>query len=479
MKEENLKKSRNAKPSSKITEATALSLIGKDLPHSKDAEEGLLASMMLDASTDVITTCITAKIREEYFYIAAHRKIFSTIIELFTAKIPIDEIVLLEKLKSKGQLEEIGGITELNRIAGRIETYAHYQHWLQIVKEKYFLRLLITTCHDTIDSVGDNTDDLDEFLENVESKFMAISKDRVSDTARHAAGVVDEAVQDVQKLIQMKGSYDGVPTGFTLLDDMLRGLHGNEMIVIAGRPGTGKTSIALNIAEAAIFNKQKPVPTLIFSLEMTSKSLMMRMLCSRASIDQQKLRKGVIESREQLAISTTGVELKKAPLYIDEVSDMNILELRAKARRMHKQHDIGLIVIDYLQLLKGTGGKPSREQEVAEISRGIKGMAKELNVPVIVLAQLNRSMETGDVVRDPRASDLRESGSIEQDADVILLLSWQNASKSDPEIAADTANKLVKLVIAKQRNGPTGDITLLFNRNLTKYQNYSKHDDKF
>ena len=459
----------------------AEALLGSELPHNSDAEQGLLASMMLDKSGEVLNVCVASKVSEKYFYIAAHRKIFAAILDLFNRQKPVDEILVADTLEAMGELENAGGIQKISEIAGRIETYAHFRHWLEIVREKYFLRALILACYDTIEKANSNTDTLDMFLENVEGKIFGISQDRISDSARMVGDKVDSAMALVNRLIQSRGEVLGVPTGFTDLDEMTRGLHENEMIVIAGRPGTGKTSIALNIAENAIFNKKKPIPVLVFSLEMSTDQLLMRMLCSRGNIDMFKLRKGRIPSEQIQDIKRAGMELRNAPLWIDDLSDINILEMRAKARRLKQQHDIGLIIVDYLQLLKPIDSRVPREQSIAEISRGMKAMTTELKVPVIVLAQLNRETEKEN--REPRASDLRESGAIEQDADVILLLNWltkKESASADPEGAsAISNNKLVKLIIAKQRSGPTGNITLMFNRDLTKYSNYQKHDDVF
>ena len=270
----------------------------------------------------------------------------------------------------------------------------------------------------------------------------------------------------------------GIPTGFHDLDNLTRGLHAKEMIVIAGRPGTGKTSIALNMVESAIFGKRRS-PTLIFSLEMGADQLYVRLISSMARVDQQAMRSGRIQKSVMGDIMNAAKELKAAPLWIDDTMDMNILEMRAKARRLAQQlsrdgQKLGLIVLDYIQLLKPIDSRIPREQQVAEMSRGLKAMSKELDVPVIVLAQLNRDSEKDK--RDPRASDLRESGSIEQDADVIFLLSWQKISEKQKDEQPDGNARLVRLEVAKQRNGPTGYVNLIFNRNYTRYENYLNRD---
>ena len=320
---------------------------------------------------------------------------------------------------------------------------------------------------------------MNDIIRNIEAAQLKENAPefRVGDTVKKADAPdqVDAAVERIRALIKNKGEMIGVPTGFTRLDELMGGLHPNEMIVIAGRPGTGKTSIALNIAEKALFGKE-PVPTLIFSLEMLAEQLHQRIIASRARIDQHALGRGMIKKEALADISATAKELKSAPLWIDDTAGISILEMRAKARRLNQQlgGNLGLVIVDYLQLLRGSDPNLPREQEVAEISRGMKAMSKELRAPVIVLAQLNRESEKE--TRPPRASDLRESGSIEQDADAILLLSRQRKSATDDD-ATSNSQWLIRAELAKQRNGPTGVVTLLFNRNYTRYENYSLRDD--
>ncbi len=450
------------------------------LPHNLDAEEGVLASIMLDGTNEVINSCLAQKIREDYFFDARHRIIYAAMVELFTQGKVIDEIVLAEHLSSTQQLNKIGGVATISNIAGRIETYAHYKQWVEILREKYFLRTLICTCRETISDAYTSSEDVPTFIDKVEKKILGISQDRVSDSVKKASEQVDDAVKLINQLIMSKGEMMGVPTGFKDLDNLMRGLHSNEMIVIAGRPGTGKTSIALNIAESALFGA-KPIPTLIFSLEMLGEQLYQRMIASRARIDQKDLSNGFITKERIADIHATAKELKNAPVWIDDTSNINILEMRAKARRLDQQlrnnkelgGKLGLIIVDYLQLLSGLDSSAPREQQVAEISRGMKAMAKELKVPVIVLAQLNRDSEKE--TRNPRPSDLRESGAIEQDADAIILLNRQRKSADDDIIS--NSQWLIRVELAKQRNGPTGVVTLLFNRSYTRYENYTQRED--
>jgi len=460
--------SQKTRRATKSVQATQDSLLTREMPHSKDAEEGLIASMILDAEgSNVVNACIAAKLQPDYFFFPRHQKIFKAILDLNKAGSPCEEIALSEKLLQMGELENIGGIAEISRIAGRIETYAHFNLWLDIVREKFFMRSLIQACGKAMEGAYDNVGDFNEYLDAVEQGILRISQDRISDTAKSINAAIDEGMTNIQKMVQGKGALTGVATGFTDLDNITRGLHKKEMIVIAARPGMGKTSIALNMAESAIFLPE-PVKVLVFSLEMGANQLATRMICSRARIDQSKLRAGFLENAKKQDLVTAAGELKRGLLWIDDSSDMNILEMRAKARRLKQQHGIGLVIVDYLQLVKGTDSRVPREQQVAEISRGMKAMAKELDLPVIVLAQLNRETEKEN--RDPRPSDLRESGSIEQDADIILLLSWKKKSDKDEQL--QNKENLVKLIIAKNRNGPTDIVSLIFNKNYTRYENY-------
>ena len=448
--------------------------LGRQLPHNLDAEEGVIAAILIDGANEVITQCVSLKVRAEYFFKPQHRIIYEALLALYSEGANIDEIVLAEYLKKRNALEQVGGVVAINNIAGRIETYTHYRQWIEILREKYFMREIIRACSETIENAYANRGGIDTFIEGVEEKILGISQDRVGDSVKKASEQVEGAVALINKLIASKGELMGVPTGFTGLDNMMRGLHANEMIVIAGRPGTGKTSIALNIVESAIF-KEDPAPALVFSLEMLADQLYMRMIASRARVDQYKLGMGRLDKGKMEDIQTTAREIANAPLWIDDSESLTILEMRARARRLNqdlvrKGKHLGLIVVDYLQLLKPTDASTPREQAVGEISRGMKAMAKELKVPVIVLAQLNRDSEKDQ--RTPRASDLRESGSIEQDADVIILLSRQKTTDE----AAERDCWPIRVDVVKQRNGPTGPSTLLFNRSYTRYENYEKDE---
>ena len=445
-----------------------------DAPRNADAEAGVLASILLDESNEFLNICVAEKVSEDYFFELPNKMIFAAMLSLQKESKPVDAITLVERMKSLGFFDRVDIDYIPEKILSRIESAANFRQWLAILRDKFYLRKISQACVKTLDMVRLNKGAVSELLNDVESTFLGINNDAAGDKMMPASAQIESALVKINELIASKGSINGVPTGFVALDTKLRGMHSNEMIVIAGRPGTGKTSIALNIVESAIF-KEDPAPALVFSLEMLADQLYMRMIASRARVDQYKLGMGRLDKGKMEDIQTTAREIANAPLWIDDSESLTILEMRARARRLNqdlvrKGKHLGLIVVDYLQLLKPTDASTPREQAVGEISRGMKAMAKELKVPVIVLAQLNRDSEKDQ--RTPRASDLRESGSIEQDADVIILLSRQKTTDE----AAERDCWPIRVDVVKQRNGPTGASTLLFNRSYTRYENYEKDE---
>ncbi|MGB1127566.1 MAG: replicative DNA helicase [Opitutales bacterium] len=446
-------------------------------PHNIEAEEGLLAACLIDGGLEVITLCIESHIQPECFFKESHALIYQALLELYELGDPIDEIVLFDHLQKKGHHEEIGGLPAIYHIQGRIETPAHAKYYANIVHEKYLLRRLIRTSREATEACYHQQEDITVFIDKIESEIHKISSGRVTKTATPIKESLDEAVADIHALLNGKDEADGVMSGFRDLDGMTYGFHPGQMIVLAARPSVGKTSLAMNFAEHAILpdGGREPSGVLVFSLEMTSSQLAMRLICSRARVDMKRIRDRVISKQDSADIANAVKELKSTPLWIDDVADSTILDLRAKARRIDAKHRLGLIVIDYLQLIRGTDSRAPREQQIADISRGVKGLAKELNVPVVVLSQLNRESEKDN--RDPRLSDLRESGSIEQDADVVFLLSRPKKRDEDESVGegglpGDVEH--IKLIIAKQRNGPVGDIDLTFVRRYTRYENFAR-----
>jgi replicative DNA helicase len=430
---------------------------------------------MLEGGQDSLTKCIDIKISSNSFYIPSHAEIFKVCLSLYEAGSPINELTVAEQLKTCGKLDCIGGYPYLNEVNNRIETPAHLTFYAKKVKELELVRRLVGFFLTGLESAYGGIVDIDQFLENVEHKVLEIGEDRVAETAAPIEVSMSKAVNTVQRLLAAKGSISGVSTGFNDLDTLTFGLHRAEMIVLAARPSMGKTALALNIAEAAVLGTQKkdfcPIPTLFFSLEMSAEQLAMRILCGRARINMSKLREGFLRKEHYQTLASTASEIKKAPLWIDESTNITILEMRAKARRIKAQCDLGFIVIDYLQLIAGTDPKAPREQQISEISRGLKAMAKELNVPVLVLSQLNRESEKER--RQPRLSDLRESGAIEQDADLVLLLSKKIKEDTNVQENLNDTCVLRELIIAKQRNGPVGIIPLVFLKHFTRFENYT------
>ncbi len=452
-------------------------LIGRTMPHNVEAEQGLLAACILD-SGEVLPLCLERNIRPEAFYVATHQIIYESIISLYEKKTVVDEILLAEDLSNRNELDTVGGMSGINQIMDRIETTAHASYFLDIVRTKYLLRRLIRSSTHTVERCFEEQENLAEFLQDVETEIFEIGMDKSEDASREISQTIDAAVAMVHSFLEGKGSMRGVSTGLKDLDGLTLGLQKNNMIVLAARPSMGKTSLAMNIAESVALPKEgEGSPTIIFSLEMGHQDLGMRLLCARARVSMSRLQDGFCSAEEKQLLASSAIELKKAPIVIDDSSNITIMELRAKARRIASRiqnkhgRPVGLIVVDYLQLLAGTNPSVGREQQISEISRGIKGLAKELEVPVLVLSQLNRDMEKEK--RKPRLSDLRESGSIEQDADVVLLLS--KPKDSDDEF--QTIQNVADLIVAKQRNGPVGELTLTFRKEYTRFENYSPQTD--
>ncbi len=449
----------------------------------------MLLSLVYSATINIPDDYSTIQqgINAESFYKPSHRLIFGALLELLKENKEMDEIVLADKLRSLGHYEEVGGLEELNRLTSRIETTVHAQYWIEIVCEKCLRRRLINTCVGVVEECYQAPGQTSEFLERVEQDIFNLRNDEGSNIAQHVKTPIEAASQLIQKQINKDDTAGGVKTGFLELDSMTQGFLPGQMIVLAARPSVGKTSLAMNFAENAVCQPglKKPVPTLVFSLEMTSEQLAYRLLCSRARVDMSSLRDGFSSKEGQGRLGDAAKEFKDSPMWIDDASSISIYEIKAKARRLNssllnKNRDpLGLIVIDYLQLIQSADRNAPREQQIAEISRAIKGLSKDLQLPVLVLSQLNRDMEKEK--RDPRLSDLRESGSIEQDADVVLLLNKQRmvddaeGEDEDGQVAQGSLGSVdkIKLIVAKQRNGPVGAIQLSFLRHFTRFENFS------
>lgn len=437
--------------------------LGRIPPQSLEAEQSVLGCMLLDK--EVIPN-ITEVLKSEDFYRDDHKEIYEAVMDLFEEAEPIDLITISDKLRQRGTLDNIGGLEYLTNIATSVPTTANAKHYAKIVEEKSILRKLIKTTSDILNLGYDASEDVSVILDKAEKSIFDILQKRNTQGFSHIKDVLVETFNKLEELYNNKGYITGVPTGFTDLDYRTSGLQNSDLILVAARPAMGKTSFALNIAQyAAIHSK---VPVAVFSLEMSKEQLVNRMLCSEVMIDSQKMRIGKLEDSDWQKMAMALGPLSEAPIYIDDTPGVSVMELRAKCRRLKLEKNLGLIVIDYLQLMQGRGRNENRQQEVSEISRSLKILAKEINVPVITLSQLSRAPEARTDHR-PMLSDLRESGAIEQDADMVMFLYRDDYYNPETE-----KQNVAEVIIAKNRNGSTGTVELRWFGEYTKFANLKK-----
>jgi replicative DNA helicase len=391
-------------------------------------------------------------------------------VTLFEKNEPQDIITVTNILKDRNLLDGIGGPAYLANLTDIVPVAANIVYYAKIIRNKSVLRRLIQTCTEIASRCFDEQDDIDSLVDDAEQTIFEISRSKSSQHFQSLGTIIPETFKKVEKLAERKELITGVPTGYDDLDKITSGLQPSDLIILAGRPSMGKTALALNIAQnAAIFNK---VPVAVFSLEMSKEQLGMRMLCSVSRVDSQDIRSGYIKDSDWPKLARATGILSEAPIYIDDSPALGVLEMRAKSRRLKSEHNIGLVVVDYLQLMRGRSNAERREQEISEISRSLKAMAKELDLPVVALSQLNRSLESRPNKR-PQLSDLRESGAIEQDADLICFLyrdEIYNKSEDNPR------RGIAEVIVGKQRNGPTGTVDLTFIDKFTTFENYTHHD---
>jgi len=444
------------------------------LPNSVDAEMAVLGAMLLSPAE--AGSQARERLDETNFYYAAHQVIFREVAGLQDALAAVDAVTLSQRLQDKGLLEEIGGAAFLADLVTRVPTTANVDHYIDIVWEKHLLRKLINAAHDIISKSFDEQDDVKNWIDEVEQQIFSINSEKTATGAKPTKLLVREAMTSIEKMFENRGAISGLSTGFRDLDKQISGMHPGTMFVIAARPSMGKTALAMNIAESVAIDQGRPVG--VFSLEMSSEELVKRMLCSRGAVNLRALHDGFPKEKDHAALTTAASELVKAPMYIDDTPSLAVNQLRARARRLHSQYGIELLVIDYMQLMRAPSRRAdqSRQVEVADISSGVKALAKELKIPVIVLSQLNRQPEARDDGK-PRLSDLRESGSIEQDADIVGLLVRPEVYEDDIEAREQLKGKAT-LYIAKQRNGPTGDVPLTFRNEFTRFEDASRVSDE-
>jgi replicative DNA helicase len=435
-------------------------------PQSIEAEMAVLGSMLIDENA---TSVVFEILQEDHFYKDAHRKIFRAILDLYNANQPIDILTLQETLKKKGLLDDIGGASYIVSLANSIPTSANVEYHAKIVKEKSILRNLIDAATKIVAESYEASQDADSLLDRSEKLIFDIASTRIKSGFKPIKEVIGDSMKMIESLYQRKIHITGIATGFDDLDEMTAGFQPADFIVIAGRPSMGKSSFACNIAEYVGVHERKPVA--VFSLEMSRQQLVQRFLCSHARVDIQKVRSGFLSESSWAQLTSAAGKLYEAPIFIDDTPGISTLELRAKSRRLLLQHDIKLIIVDYLQLMRTAYKPENRQQEISEISKSLKALAKELNVPVIAVSQLSRAPERRESFR-PRLSDLRESGAIEQDADVVMLLFREEFYHPNEDNLGVT-----ELIIAKQRNGPVGTIKFTFLKEFMRFEGYSKRTE--
>ncbi len=434
-------------------------------PQNLEAEQCVLGSILLQQGALVK---ILELVTPADFYRDAHKIIFSAMVALFEKNEPQDIITVTNILKDKNQLEEIGGPAYLSNLTDIVPVAANIIYYAQIIRSKSILRRLILTCTEIASRCYEEQSEIDSLVDDAEQTIFEISRSKSSQDFQALNKIIPDTFKKIERLAEKKELITGVPSGYDDLDRITAGLQSSDLIILAGRPSMGKTALAMNIVQnAAIFHK---IPVAVFSLEMSKEQLGMRMLCSVSRVDSQDLRTGFIRDPDWPKLARATGILSDAPIFIDDTPAISVLEMRAKSRRLKAEHDIGLVVVDYLQLMRGRSSAERREQEISEISRSLKAMAKELDLPVIALSQLNRSLESRPNKR-PQLSDLRESGAIEQDADVICFLyrdEIYNKSEDNPK------RGIAEIIIGKQRNGPTGTVELTFIDKYTTFENYSR-----
>lgn len=450
----------------------SVSTVDRLPPNSPECEQSILGCILMDAR-QVIPLCIEKfKAGPSVFYDQRHSVIYQTMIELWDEGDPVDTVTVYERLKCWGKAEQVGGLAYISPLADVAVSAANAPSHIQILTEKHTLRQMIRVCTESVGRMYDADGHVDELMESVEANVLSVAEGRIDTSTPDVRTLVNQAVREIEQLHERQGMISGVSTGFLDLDRMIDGMHGGDMIVLAARPSIGKTSLLLNIMDNVVVEQRLPAG--IISMEMTGRQLVLRMLCSRAHVNSRNIRDGFMTERDYPKIVNAQGAIGGSPLFIDDAAGLSILQIRARARRWVQQHDIKVLGVDYLQLANAGGRVDNRQQEVAIISTGIKTLAKELNIPVLILCQLNRDIER-EKARAPRLSDLRESGSIEQDADVVIMLHKLRREGDQPE--ADAECVPINALIAKNRNGPVGEVSLTFLKGYTRFESAARVSD--
>lgn len=443
-------------------------------PQNIEAEQAVLGAMLIDKEAIAKATEVLSA---DDFYREAHRVIFSAMLELYNKNEAVDMVTVTEILKRDNKLEDIGGIAYITSLANVVLTAANVKYHAEIVAEKSVLRQLVRVSTEIAAMGYEANDDVGTLLDTAESRILEISNRKKKADFTPINDILMDSVQSIESLLQNKGGLTGIPAGFADLDKLTSGLHPSDFIILAARPSMGKTALALNIVQNVALRAHKaiggePRSVAFFSLEMSKEQLVNRMLCAEAGIDSQRLRVGEMHDEDWTHLWDACDTMSRAKIYIDDTAGITAMDMRSRARRLKAEHGLDLIVVDYLQLMQGSGKRNNsgdRQQEVSEISRSLKALARELDVPVLALSQLSRSVESRQVKR-PMLSDLRESGSLEQDADIVAFLYREDYY--NPE----TENKHTELIIAKHRNGPVDTVNLFFQKQFTKFVGFTKRE---
>ena len=439
----------------------------KTLPHSTEAERAVLGAILLD--NDIFDQA-TEMLKSDDFYVEGHRTIYSTMIALATGSKAIDSLTLREELQRGDSLEAVGGVVYIASLLDGVPRVTNVEHYANIIREKSLLRRLVHSANEILIRSFSDEEDPGHLLEAAEKAIFEIGQEKIRGGFVELPEILAATYKHIEAIHERKELVTGLPTGFTELDHLLSGLQPSDLIIIAARPGLGKTSLALNIAQHLAVRENKI--TGIFSLEMAARQLGLRLLCSEARVDGHKMRSGYLSKEDWKALAQATSRLSQVQMFIDDTPGVTILEMRSKARRLKAQHGLDLLIVDYLQLMSGTSGgrrAENRQQEISVISRSLKGLAKELDLPLIALSQLSRAPEQRRGDHKPQLSDLRESGSIEQDADVVLFIYRQDLYKREEDL--DEEDSYAQIIIGKQRNGPTGTVKLAFVDQWTRFEN--------
>ena len=440
--------------------------LGKVPPNDVEAEQAIIGSMLTDK--DAVISAVEV-LKAEDFYREDNKIIYEAILNLYSRSEPIDIITVKSELESMGKIDQVGGLEYLAELPEKVPTTANAMKYVKIVEEKSTLRQLIKTANEIIELGYSPTEDVEDIMEGAEKKIFDVMQQKNQKGYEPIKDVLVESFTKLEELYNRKQHITGVPTGFAELDYKTAGLHGSELILVAARPAMGKTAFALNLATNAALRGNAPVA--IFSLEMSKDQLVNRILCSEAMVDSNKVRTGKLDEDDWVKLAGAIGPLSEAEIYIDDTPGISVMEIRTKCRKLKMEKNIGLVVIDYLQLVQGNKRTASREQEISEISRSLKILAKEINVPVIALSQLSRAVEQRPDHR-PMLSDLRESGAIEQDADIVMFLYRDDYYNKESE-----KKDIAEVIIAKQRGGQTGTVELLWMGNYTKFVNLERRFD--